>query len=200
MDPLKKAELNVEEKKILYFCDECGKGFKSKKGRKNHTHELNRERIKCSECVADFAGPSSLYNHVINIHGKVKYPCDQCDYRATLKQCLENHIQSVHLKTKWICKLCNEALSSRAYLLKHTKAVHEKKKYSCEQCPDKEYTFYCGLKKHKDVVHDGIYHICDMCGHKSSTKFHLKTHKKVHRNIGGSLTSVGEMESTGGQQ
>ena len=181
----------------MYFCDECGKSFKSKKGFSNHTHEKNRERLKCKECDADFAGPSSLYLHVRNIHGQVKYPCDRCDYKATSKQGLERHVQSLHLKTKFNCEQCDAVLSSRGYLLKHIKAVHDKKKYICDLCPDyKEYTFYCSLKKHKDAVHAGLFHMCDICGHKSSTKSHLKTHKKTHRNLIAATapTSAGEVD------
>ena len=186
VNPLLNVKVEFNEKrdeKVLYFCDECGKSFKSKKGYSNHSHDKNRERIKCSECGADFAGPSSLYLHVRNIHGKVKYPCDRCEYKATSKQGLERHVQSLHLKAKFYCEQCDAVLSSRGYLLKHIKAVHDKKKYICDLCPDKEYTFYCSLKKHKDAVHAGVYHMCDICGHKSSTKSHLKTHMKVHRNI-----------------
>ena len=186
VNPLLNVKVEFNEKKdekVLYFCDECGKSFKSKKGYSNHSHDKNRERVKCSECGADFAGPSSLYLHVRNIHGKVKYPCDRCEYKATSKQGLERHVQSLHLKAKFYCEQCDAVLSSRGYLLKHIKAVHDKKKYICDLCPDKEYTFYCSLKKHKDAVHAGVYHMCDICGHKSSTKSHLKTHMKVHRNI-----------------
>ena len=186
VNPLLNVKVEFNEKKdvkLLYFCDECGKSFKSKKGYSNHSHDKNRERVKCSECGADFAGPSSLYLHVRNIHGKVKYPCDRCEYKATSKQGLERHVQSLHLKAKFYCEQCDAVLSSRGYLLKHIKAVHDKKKYICDLCPDKEYTFYCSLKKHKDAVHAGVYHMCDICGHKSSTKSHLKTHMKVHRNI-----------------
>ena len=185
-DPLLNVKVEFNEQKderVLYFCEDCGKSFKSKRGYKNHSPDKFRERIKCTECGADFAGPSSLYLHVKNIHGQVKYPCDQCEYKATSKQGLERHVQSLHLNAKFYCEQCDAVLSSRGYLLKHIKAVHEKKKYICDQCPDKVYTFYCSLKKHKDAVHAGIYHMCDICGHKSTTKSHLKTHKKKHRDI-----------------
>merc|ERR1711971_798823 len=59
----------------------------------------------------------------------------------------------------------------------------DKRTYACDLCPDKVYTFYCSLKKHKDAVHNGVYHMCHICGHKSNTKSHLKSHMKVHKNI-----------------
>ena len=131
----------------------------------------------------DFAAHSSLYLHVMNIHGKVKYPCEHCEYKATSKQSLERHNQSLHLKVKFKCEHC-DAFLSREHLYKHIKAVHDKRKYRCDQCPDKEYTFSHSLKKNKDAVHNGVYHMCDICGHKTSTKFQLNTHKKRHhRNI-----------------
>ena len=186
VNPLLNVEVEFKEKtdeRVLFFCDECGKSFKSKKGYNNHSHDKNRERVKCGECGADFAGPSSLYLHVRNIHGQIKYPCDQCDYKSSSKQGLERHVQSLHLKAKFNCEQCDAVLSSRGYLLKHIKAVHDKRTYACDLCPDKVYTFYCSLKKHKDSVHHGVYHMCHICGHKSNTKSHLKTHMKVHRNI-----------------
>ena len=171
----------MKNKIVLRCCDQCGKDFRSNRGYyyHRHTHEKNYERLKCSECSADFAAPGSLYLHVKSIHGKVKFPCEHCGYKATSKQSLERHTQSLHLKVKFKCEHC-DAILSKEYLYKHIKAVHDKRKYVCDQCPGKEYTFSHSLKKHKDAVHNGVYHMCDICDLKTSTKFRLKTHKKRH--------------------
>ena len=43
----------------------------------------------------NFAG--SLKEHVESIHEGVRYPCDQCDYKATQKGSLKRHKKSNHL-------------------------------------------------------------------------------------------------------
>ena len=40
--------------------------------------------------------------HIKSIHEHIKHPCNQCDYKATLKGSLMKHIKSMHKVTLWI--------------------------------------------------------------------------------------------------
>ena len=37
-----------------------------------------------------------LLTHIKSIHEGIKYPCDQCDFKATHKGTLKSHMKSIH--------------------------------------------------------------------------------------------------------
>ena len=39
---------------------------------------------------------SGRRRHIDSVHGDVRYPCDQCDYKTTQKGTLKRHIDAVH--------------------------------------------------------------------------------------------------------
>ena len=39
--------------------------------------------------------------------GEVRYPCDQCDYKATEKGSLKKHIDAVHGDVRYSCDQCD---------------------------------------------------------------------------------------------
>jgi len=49
----------------------------------------------------------NLKKHVDSVHGNVRYPCDQCDYKATQKGSLKMHIGSVHGDVIYPCDQWN---------------------------------------------------------------------------------------------
>ena len=62
--------------------------------------------------------------HIKYQHENVKFPCDQCDYKA----------------------------KDKGYLLKHIKSRHEGVKYPCDQCAYKA-TFKGALRRHIKLKH-----------------------------------------------
>ena len=49
--------------------------------------------------------PKMEHKNILN-HEDVKYLCDQCDYKATLKTNLLTHIKSKHMGVKYPCDQC----------------------------------------------------------------------------------------------
>ena len=55
----------------------------------------------------------------------VKYPCDQCDYKPTIRGNLWNHINSKHKGVKYPCDQCDYKATQKQNLMKHIKSKHE---------------------------------------------------------------------------
>ena len=59
----------------------------------------------------------------------VKYPCDQCDYKATLPHHLQQHIKSIHDGVKYPCNKCDYKATRPDNLQQHIKSIHDGVKY-----------------------------------------------------------------------
>ena len=55
---------------------------------------------------------------------RVKYPCDQCDYKATKKGTLSTHMKSIHKGIKYPCDQCDYKATTKCNLLRHFNSVH----------------------------------------------------------------------------
>ena len=64
-------------------------------------------------------------------HQGVKFPCPQCDHKATQKGSLLTHIKSVHEGVKYPCKKCDFKATQKGNLLRHIKSTHEGVRYPC---------------------------------------------------------------------
>ena len=108
-----------------------------------------------------------------------KIPCLQCDYKAPEKYSLKRHHVDIHERLKYPCDRCDAELS-RANLIRHKQIFHGLQRFQCDQCEyhgeDKLF-----LKAHKDISHQKVAKIffCDVCDHQSTTKNNLKKHKEA---------------------
>ena len=50
-----------------------------------------------------FRQKGDLKKHIMSVHENVKYPCDQCAFKAAEKGYLKRHKMSVHVKVKYHC-------------------------------------------------------------------------------------------------
>ena len=53
--------------------------------------KINEMKYPCDECVYKATEKGNLRMHVKLIHERVRYTCDQCDYEATEKVYLSKH-------------------------------------------------------------------------------------------------------------
>ena len=79
---------------------------------------------KCEVCNKDFKRVEHLQIHNNAVHLGVKYPCDKCEYKATVPGILRTHIRSKHDGIKVPCAQCDYKAFDRSSLLKHVKTVH----------------------------------------------------------------------------
>ena len=55
----------------------------------------------------------------MSVHENVKYPCNQCDFKATLKSSLKRHQTSVHENIKYPCNQCEYKATQQSSLKAH---------------------------------------------------------------------------------
>ena len=74
-----------------------------------------------------------------SVHEGKRFPCSQCEYKATQKGNLQKHIKSVHEGQISPCSHCGNRYTDRSSLMRHIKTVHEDLVFPCSQC-GKTYT------------------------------------------------------------
>ena len=105
----------------------------------------------------------------------IKYPCDQCEYKAKNKHNLRHHIDYKHEGVKFPCNECDHQSTTKSSLKVHMKAMHEGVKYPCNKCEFS--TGHLGnLQQHINNKHIGIKYPCDQCEYQASRKDQLKLH------------------------
>ena len=63
----------------------------------NRTAKLHFKSVHtCDKCDKTYTDPSSLRKHKLSAHDGIRYPCDQCNLKATQKHSLLNHIEKFH--------------------------------------------------------------------------------------------------------
>ena len=50
----------------------------------------------CRLCGKVFQGKQSVQRHIKSVHDGEKFPCTQCDYKATYKGHIQTHMKSLH--------------------------------------------------------------------------------------------------------
>ena len=66
----------------------------------------------------------NLLTHVQSKHEGVRFPCDQCDYKAVQKPSLVRHIKTVHEGVKFPCEECDYKAAQKFTLMRHKKSKH----------------------------------------------------------------------------
>ena len=82
-------------------------------------------KFPCDQCNYKATQRGHLLRHIKSIHDGVKFPCDQCDYKATQKGDLLRHIKSKHEGVKFLCVQCDYKATRKDNLLCHLKSKHE---------------------------------------------------------------------------
>ena len=82
----------------LLKCMKCDTKFKSKNNILRHVKNMH-DRLRnfhCNECDKSFNQNSDLIKHVQGIHEGVKFPCNECPYKATTSSNLSAHRKKKH--------------------------------------------------------------------------------------------------------
>ena len=66
----------------------------------NQNSENGLKGVKCTECGHRVKSGSSLSQHIRVVHEGMKYPCRQCDYKATSQNHLARHRRAVDIAQK----------------------------------------------------------------------------------------------------
>ena len=122
--------------KERFKCTDCDKDFSDKDNMKAHRKRKHLsddmkivrarkspKKVFCSLCSKELAS-DSLKSHMKAIHLGIKYPCPDCDYKATAEKSLKMHIETIHNGVRYKCTICGLEYSSKQYLGKHMKLAH----------------------------------------------------------------------------
>ena len=79
---------------------------------------------------------------------------------------------------------CDEKFYAKSAMKVHFMREHsnDPKPYKCQLC-EKSYNTNFKLKKHKEIVHEGIKQPCELCGKVYSCVKALKNHKIKHHGL-----------------
>ena len=80
----------------------------------------------CDICMKQYKSKRNLLKHIQSVHKGIKYPCNQCEYKATQQGNLKTHIESVHEKVKYPCHQCEYKATRQSNLKTHIESVHER--------------------------------------------------------------------------
>ena len=150
-----------------YQCEECKLVFMSKDTLGLHVcgevplswQGKSRNIVrKCSDCEKTFKTNYALLRHIALKHKKSKnFPCDQCDYKASLPTLLKKHKVRKHSNARernHLCNQCGEMYLEKTQLWSHIAYIHGKsvEDYMCYTC-GKVVRSDSGLKNHLKNAH-----------------------------------------------
>jgi len=133
------------------------------------------------DCDQKFSIRWNMLNHIKQIHLKIKFKCDQCDYEAAQKGTLVRHQLGVHGEGfRYLqCPHCPKTYKWETDFRRHLER-HKNERFKCDEC-DKEFAEKRGLRHHIKVEHLNIKKKCDMCDFEANCIQTLKAHKlKMH--------------------
>ena len=171
----------------LFYCDLCGKGFKTHKYAKCHREEVHSD-VKPHQCV--ICGKGFRKNYYLKLHmmthtGNRRYKCKECGHGFIKRHRLEMHME-IHMEKKpHACHRCNKCFSLEQNLKSHIALVHSTNlsSHSCPICK-KMYTYAATLKEHLLTHSDEGSFLCNKCGKAFKSKFSLNSHLlNIHAGI-----------------
>ena len=90
-----------------------------------------------------------MKDHVAINHDGTRYPCDNCEYKATTKSYLKKHKQSKHEGMRYSCDDCEYSATSQYLLKKHSERDHTS---SLNESKDKDLNQSSVGKKKKNIL------------------------------------------------
>ena len=109
----------------------------------------------------------------------IKFPCSQCDYKATKKSHLVRHTKSKHEGVKFTCSYCDYKLTRKSSLLIHVKSQHQEDTSAPLKCFECEYltTNRGNFRRHINSIHTGIK--CPQCDFETNWRQGASQQKKT---------------------
>jgi KRAB domain-containing zinc finger protein len=125
-----KSHQNIEYRQ-KYPCFHCPSQFLSKSSLKTHNQTFHSDFIEehpC-ECGKIFSSRLKLQQHILVVHKKGSYPCQQCGKDFRVKYNLTKHIRKDHGE-KIPCRECGKLVAPGRYMRLHLES-HNPPKFEC---------------------------------------------------------------------
>ena len=194
-----------------FFCDMCGKAFKSSKRLKEHqvSHETQDVQCQIEGCLQVIFGHRKYREHMLVIHQKVigievdlsslsasgkmvkdkpvkKFLCNECGKEFTSRSAHLRHIKKHNgLLPEVVCNICGQKLADVFSLRNHVANKHQTERpFPCPFC-DQTFKQDKNLKLHireKHVADDQKRYQCSMCPRGFVHKQSFEAHLNSHTN------------------
>ncbi|KAH1010270.1 hypothetical protein HUJ05_004589 [Dendroctonus ponderosae] len=180
------------QKRYMYNCKDCGKGFHSKTLCKEHLNvHLGIKPFSCIVCGAGFTYSKSVVTHQLKAH-RVEIlgqshttECTYCRNRFVTVASLERHVQQVHSAPKapqekiHLCDICGMGFAKKNKMVVHQRVHTGVKPYHCRYC-EKSFS-KSGERNCHERIHTGERpYSCEYCGkafrQSAPFKVHIRTH------------------------
>ena len=131
-DILDEYYFKIQHSKLTFSCQwECGRSFKTIRGKKRHEMFCKREEnnLNCDICDKVFSRKFTRDSHrLTHFPGEKKdMQCPQCKIQCTTTRSLLNHKAIYTKKISYQCKYCNQIFCYQYHLDRHTKRHHSSK-------------------------------------------------------------------------
>ena len=148
---------------VKFTCQYCEEEFVRKDYFSTHIKKCQQvsdeieARFPCTQCDEKFKNRSTLKEHKLSKHPRVKLSCHYCEQEFKKQFNLSLHIRKNHEKStneegRFVCPHCQETYRFRQSLRHHTRSRHQGLKYNCEHC-EEEFSRQSTLKSHKKKCH-----------------------------------------------
>jgi len=125
---------------------------------------------------------------------KKQFRCPHCDKKLKSRGCLDSHIKGIHGEKKFQCGQCGAKYGLLTQLNVHVARDHEGRNFPCdyENC-SKVYKTKNAMKSHVASFHEGVKHLCALCGKSFSREESLLSHRLyVHEEKGSVCKTCGK--------
>uniref|UniRef100_A0A0C9RK95 Prdm9 protein n=1 Tax=Fopius arisanus TaxID=64838 RepID=A0A0C9RK95_9HYME len=160
IDDNQELDQELEDEKIVYVCEHCGRSFTTTAILRKHQQQMHT--------------PSTEKIHT----------CEICGYSSVHKQNVINHMRRHNQEYKYCCEICGAGFYARNIYLEH-QLIHSKEKpFQCEIC-NATFRYRQGLRLHAklhqpDYVPPQKKHLCELCNKRFSRKQVLLVHMRTH--------------------
>ncbi|CAL8144576.1 unnamed protein product [Orchesella dallaii] len=162
-----------------YFCEVCGKVFKSKRYFNEHMeaqHSEERKIFRCPHegCDKEFRLSVYVLRHFYQVHAS--------DSRLRKNYSTTEAKDETNVETEaTVCPYCGKCLNCATGLAKHIYNIHEYNPekavgFMCQHC-SRTFKEKCTLDDHIRRIHLGMDNKCDICGRTFQSPMKLWKHK-----------------------
>ena len=216
--------------KSHFMCHKCDNKFETDEQMLNHMKDSHDDDYQCNLCPQRFFEGKLLARHIRHIHENIRYekrfPCDICDYIATVPSQLKYHKKIKHEKSEiFKCEFCDHQTTYKGHLKRHVLTVHQKENLPLQKCEicefttvnpdglrqhmathiekqfqcefcDKQFTVPASLRRHTEIYHQEKLLKCDFCDFETRQKSAFKNHWAKHEKQSMKKCDVCEFSTT----